>query len=391
MALQIRRGTDVDRQGITPKAGEPIFTTDTKKLYIGDGTTAGGIIVDTTSGISNVLEDTSPQLGGNLDMNNNDITGTGNIAITGEISATAIDLKGSIFADDSTLLIDGINGTLHGNLTGDVTGDITGSVFADDNTTIINASNKTITGDLTGDVVGDTVGYHTGDVTGSIFSDDSALMVDAINNDIQSDSATITNFNVTNITVAAAGTITAPTTKLVGDNTHATIELRHDNGSATLADQTSLGRVLFCEDTTGGANWTIDATKDYMIFSPNYTGTPDYTKFAQVWRNGKFQIGGEAGLSGFAGLVREPAATLEVVGDALIGEISINQNTISMDDTNGNLRLATSGTGTIEFAVPTQSTVGAAGGASALPASPDTYFKINVGGTDYVVPAFAVS
>ena len=36
MALQIRRGTDVDRQGIVPKAGER-STTDTKRLYIGDG------------------------------------------------------------------------------------------------------------------------------------------------------------------------------------------------------------------------------------------------------------------------------------------------------------------------------------------------------------------
>ena len=91
MALQIRRGSDVDRQGITPKAGEPIFTTDTKKLYIGDGTTVGGIIVDTTAGLSSVVEDTSPQLGGNLDLNNNTINGAGNISITGEISATSID------------------------------------------------------------------------------------------------------------------------------------------------------------------------------------------------------------------------------------------------------------------------------------------------------------
>ena len=36
MALQIRRGTDAERTGITPIAGELIFTTDTKKLYVGD-------------------------------------------------------------------------------------------------------------------------------------------------------------------------------------------------------------------------------------------------------------------------------------------------------------------------------------------------------------------
>jgi hypothetical protein len=45
MSLQFRRGASADRTSITPVAGEPIFTTDTKKLYIGDGTTAGGVEV----------------------------------------------------------------------------------------------------------------------------------------------------------------------------------------------------------------------------------------------------------------------------------------------------------------------------------------------------------
>lgn len=47
MALKLRRGTDSGRTAITPAEGEPIYTTDTKKLYIGDGTTAGGVAVDT--------------------------------------------------------------------------------------------------------------------------------------------------------------------------------------------------------------------------------------------------------------------------------------------------------------------------------------------------------
>ena len=40
------------------------------------------------SGISNVVEDTTPQLGGDLDLNSNDITGTGNVNITGTVTAT---------------------------------------------------------------------------------------------------------------------------------------------------------------------------------------------------------------------------------------------------------------------------------------------------------------
>jgi hypothetical protein len=50
MALQIRRGTDAERQLFIPLQGEIIFTTDTKKLYVGDGTTLGGIAADTAGG-----------------------------------------------------------------------------------------------------------------------------------------------------------------------------------------------------------------------------------------------------------------------------------------------------------------------------------------------------
>ena len=43
MPLQFRRGPDSDRLTITPVVSEPVFTTDTKKLFIGDGSTVGGI------------------------------------------------------------------------------------------------------------------------------------------------------------------------------------------------------------------------------------------------------------------------------------------------------------------------------------------------------------
>ena len=45
MALRLRRGTDAERLLITPVEGELIYTTDTKLLYAGDGTTAGGTLV----------------------------------------------------------------------------------------------------------------------------------------------------------------------------------------------------------------------------------------------------------------------------------------------------------------------------------------------------------
>jgi hypothetical protein len=83
MALRLRRGTEIERLLITPQQGEIIYVTDTKKIYVGDGATIGGVLVGPT-----LLEQLTPQLGGNLDLNGRNIVGTGNINITGNITAT---------------------------------------------------------------------------------------------------------------------------------------------------------------------------------------------------------------------------------------------------------------------------------------------------------------
>lgn len=58
MPLQFRKGTESERQSGTfvPLSGEPIYTTDTKKLYIGDGATAGGVDIATTLSFSDVQD-----------------------------------------------------------------------------------------------------------------------------------------------------------------------------------------------------------------------------------------------------------------------------------------------------------------------------------------------
>ena len=48
----------------------------TPVLKVSDGSTAGGVTVGGASGISNLVEDTSPQLGGTLDWNNQKFTGS---------------------------------------------------------------------------------------------------------------------------------------------------------------------------------------------------------------------------------------------------------------------------------------------------------------------------
>jgi hypothetical protein len=71
--------------------------------------------------------------------------------------------------------------------------------------------------------------------------------------------------------------------------------------------------------------------------------------------------------------------------------ITIDNNKISTIVSNADIELDPNGTGTVDFVVAEQTTVGAAGGASALPATPTKYFNIKVNGVSYVVPAYAVS
>ncbi len=40
--ILMRRGPEVDRENIVPTMGEPLFTTDTHRFYVGDGETSGG-------------------------------------------------------------------------------------------------------------------------------------------------------------------------------------------------------------------------------------------------------------------------------------------------------------------------------------------------------------
>ena len=76
MSLRIRRGTEAQRTALTFDLGEVVYTTDTKKLYIGDGVTVGGTnVLSNMAGTGVTYNATTQQ----LDFSANGIT-TNNIA-----------------------------------------------------------------------------------------------------------------------------------------------------------------------------------------------------------------------------------------------------------------------------------------------------------------------
>lgn len=140
MPLQIRRGTEAERQSMTAPlaAGEPLYVTDDKRLYIGDSSTPGGIAVtgytdeDAVDAVGAALvagehqnvtfvygqdQDVANRIDANIDLS----------TYNGAISATSF--QGNIIDSDNVILINSLTSTINLN------GTVKGNVIPDQNET----------------------------------------------------------------------------------------------------------------------------------------------------------------------------------------------------------------------------------------------------------------
>ena len=108
--IQIRRGVEAQRALITPDAGEPLFTTDTKQLFIGDGATAGGLLVGGGSSVGYVQKFRGTQAIA-VGVNAVTVTGLGLAAAPGQVLVTVRKVSGglNLFATvrDDSITTDG--------------------------------------------------------------------------------------------------------------------------------------------------------------------------------------------------------------------------------------------------------------------------------------------
>jgi hypothetical protein len=132
---------------------------------------ANNRVTFTNTGVTNISVDDA--------FNISSGTGSVNVSLKSTIQRNIEgDVTGSVFADNSTMMID----ATEGKIVGPVFADVTGSVFADDSSIMIDAiegrivgpvfSNVTgnVTGDLLGNVTGNLLGNVTGTVTGNVFT-----------------------------------------------------------------------------------------------------------------------------------------------------------------------------------------------------------------------------
>jgi hypothetical protein len=232
MSLRIRRGTDSQRQGITPLEGELIYATDTKKLYVGDGSTGGGIVVDSSAGTSNLndlanvtapspnVNDVIKWNGSNWitaaqnaaailnDLTNVNISGiktgdsllwNGTAWVNGMPSGDGSNMNINVVGDDSSVIVNSSTRTINA-LT--VTANLVGDLFSEDGTSKIISNGSTagqaiFTGDL------------EGNVNGSVFTTNSTRIIDGDTANIVGQSITANAGFIGDVNGDLTGTINA--------------------------------------------------------------------------------------------------------------------------------------------------------------------------------------
>ena len=285
MALRLRRGTDAERQQITPVEGELIYTTDTKQLWAGDGTTEGGTLVSADAATTlEFLTDT-------------DLTGKTNDNILAYNSGTA-----------KWQPTDTFNGT--------VIGDVVGT--------------------LTGNVVGNVTGILDGDMTGSVFGDDSSILVDGVNSTISAE----TYKSATNI-VTFGNLEDGVESRITIDSTNERARLDFIRTSFDdLAGDAALnyGQLTFRRDDVNGEliTATIVARENALLFSSSATGSfADPTNYF-AFKEKKLGVG-----------TITPAEVLDVRGNGVftgnveaasfVGSLAADDSSIIVDGIDGSI------------------------------------------------------
>ena len=306
MPLQLRRGTTADRLATTPLVGEIVYDTTTKTVFVGDGTTLGGLpvtsfsIADARSTTAKMflgdsLSDNTVHSGITFALVGNRLQATVQQNLSNYIGLIAADqgFKGNLWANDSGLIVNSETKQVYGTFVpeahvipdaneaydlGSTTrrfrdlylsgsslylgnAQITSTGTAVDlplGTTIAgqplginegDAYNIVVSGNVIGVdstvLVNTTSGTFHGDLTGSVFADDSSILVDGRDGVLRGTLIGALTGNVTgNLTGTASSATRATTVTLVPSNTSASVHYlaftQNSNGDESVRTDTSL-------------------------------------------------------------------------------------------------------------------------------------------------------
>jgi len=346
--------TGIDNGTLATGSATLLATQGAIKTYIDAQNTAQDLdfACDDSTALSIDLDDEVMQFSGGNGINT---SGSGNTVTISVDTGTVATLTDTQVLTNKTLTAPTINGA---TMTGNVTVD---NITLNDNI-ISSASNADLILDPSG--TGDIKLTATStDITGnaSVSGTLSTADITTTGNQTISGSLTTGTFNVGDLNINADGKISTDTNGNIDLDPSGTGAINltgptNVTGTATVTGQLNVDNLRMdgntISSTSGGVTITAPAGQNVEVGGTNVKLTATEANFT------------------------------------LMEATTLRADTIQNDTSDGDITISTQGTGVIDLNTATQSTVGSAGGASALPATPTGYIKIKIAGTMRVIPFY---
>jgi hypothetical protein len=219
--------------------------------------------------------------------------------------------------------------------------------------------------------------------------------------------------------VAIKGTtISAPDSSTININEGLVVDgSANVSGTLTTADITTVGNHTISSNSTVDGTLTVKGSVNADTFISNSNGdiTIDPAGTGAIVLTGPITATGTQTTTGqlnvdnlrmdgntlsatSGGMTIDAAAGQNITFNKKIaaGEIDVTLiqattarvDALQNDTSNGDISISTQGTGVVDFNTATQTTVGSAGGANALPGTPTGYLEVKIGGTARVIPFY---